>query len=115
MEARLKYGQLAPEGLAKMRELEHYLNNGTGLDVAARRCALCRKSAPPATINSLPRVRRLVSELQCWQGDGGVDVRRNANRLPAFCVRCSRRFGLAGVLNGVAAEQKMCRQAIAGS
>ena len=32
MEPRLKYGQLAPEGLAKMRELEHYLNNGTGLE-----------------------------------------------------------------------------------
>ena len=30
-EARLKYGQLAPEGLAKMRELEHYLNTGPGL------------------------------------------------------------------------------------
>jgi alkylhydroperoxidase family enzyme len=31
-EPRLKYGQLAPEGLAKMRELEHYLNTGSGLD-----------------------------------------------------------------------------------
>jgi AhpD family alkylhydroperoxidase len=32
-EPRLKYGQLAPEGLAKMRELEHYVNTGTGLDI----------------------------------------------------------------------------------
>jgi AhpD family alkylhydroperoxidase len=32
MEPRLKYGQLAPDGLAKMRELEHYLNNETGLE-----------------------------------------------------------------------------------
>jgi AhpD family alkylhydroperoxidase len=31
-EPRLKYGQLAPEGLARMRELEHYLNTGTGLE-----------------------------------------------------------------------------------
>ena len=31
-EPRLKYGQLAPEGLARMRELEHYLNTGSGLD-----------------------------------------------------------------------------------
>jgi AhpD family alkylhydroperoxidase len=31
-EPRLKYGQLAPEGLAKMRELEHYLNTGTNLE-----------------------------------------------------------------------------------
>jgi len=31
---RLKYGQLAPEGLARMRELEHYLNSGTGLETS---------------------------------------------------------------------------------
>jgi AhpD family alkylhydroperoxidase len=44
-EPRLKYGQLVPEGFAKMRELEHYLNNGTGLDASLRelvrlRCSL---------------------------------------------------------------------------
>ena len=33
-EPRLKYGELAPEGLAKMRELEHYLNTGTGLEAS---------------------------------------------------------------------------------
>ncbi len=32
MEPRLKYGELAPEGLATMRELDHYLSTGTGLD-----------------------------------------------------------------------------------
>jgi AhpD family alkylhydroperoxidase len=32
MEPRLKYAELAPEGLAKMRELDHYLSTGTGLD-----------------------------------------------------------------------------------
>jgi AhpD family alkylhydroperoxidase len=32
MEARLKYGHLAPEGLARLRELEHYLNTGSGLE-----------------------------------------------------------------------------------
>jgi AhpD family alkylhydroperoxidase len=31
-EPRLKYRQLAPEGLAKMHELEHYLNTGTHLE-----------------------------------------------------------------------------------
>jgi AhpD family alkylhydroperoxidase len=31
---RLKYGQLAPEGLAKMTALEHYLNTETGLEVS---------------------------------------------------------------------------------
>lgn len=34
MAARLKYGELAPDGMAKMRELEHYLNTGTGLEVS---------------------------------------------------------------------------------
>jgi len=33
-EPRLKYGQLAPEGLAKMQALEHYLNTGTGLEAS---------------------------------------------------------------------------------
>jgi AhpD family alkylhydroperoxidase len=33
-EVRLKYWQLAPDGLAKMRELEHYLNNETGLEAS---------------------------------------------------------------------------------
>jgi AhpD family alkylhydroperoxidase len=32
MEVRLKYAQLAPEGIAKLREMEHYLNTGTGLE-----------------------------------------------------------------------------------
>jgi len=32
MEPRLKYGQLAPEGFARMKALEHYLNAGTGLE-----------------------------------------------------------------------------------
>jgi AhpD family alkylhydroperoxidase len=31
---RLKYWLLAPEGIGKMRELEHYLNHGTGLELA---------------------------------------------------------------------------------
>jgi AhpD family alkylhydroperoxidase len=32
MEARLDYARLAPEGLAQMRALEHYLSTGTGLE-----------------------------------------------------------------------------------
>jgi AhpD family alkylhydroperoxidase len=31
-EPRLKYGQLSPEGLAKMTALEHFLNTGAGLE-----------------------------------------------------------------------------------
>jgi AhpD family alkylhydroperoxidase len=43
-EPRLKYGQLAPEGFAKMRELEHYLNNGTGLEASLRELVRLRVS-----------------------------------------------------------------------
>ncbi len=43
-EPRLKYGQLAPEGLAHMRELEHYLNNGAGLDASLRELVRLRAS-----------------------------------------------------------------------
>jgi AhpD family alkylhydroperoxidase len=34
MEARLDYARLAPEGIAKMRALEHYLNTAAGLELA---------------------------------------------------------------------------------
>ena len=34
MQPRLKYGELAPEGLARMRALEHYLNTGAGLEAS---------------------------------------------------------------------------------
>jgi len=43
-EPRLKYGQLVPEGFAKMRELEHYLNNGTGLEASLRELVRLRVS-----------------------------------------------------------------------
>ena len=33
-EPRLKYGQLAPEGIAKMTAVEHYLNTETGLEAS---------------------------------------------------------------------------------
>ncbi len=33
MGARLDFNKLAPEGIAKMRALEHYLNTGSGLDL----------------------------------------------------------------------------------
>jgi AhpD family alkylhydroperoxidase len=44
MEARLKYGQLAPAGLAKMTALEHYLNTGAGLEASLRELVRLRAS-----------------------------------------------------------------------
>jgi AhpD family alkylhydroperoxidase len=43
-ESRLDYGKLAPEGLAKMRALEHWLNTGTGLEPALREMVRLRAS-----------------------------------------------------------------------
>ena len=43
-EVRLKYGLLAPEGMAKMRELEHYLNNGANLPASLRELVRLRVS-----------------------------------------------------------------------
>ena len=43
-EVRLKYGVLAPEGLAHMRELEHYLNNGAGIEASLRELVRLRVS-----------------------------------------------------------------------
>jgi AhpD family alkylhydroperoxidase len=43
-EPRLKYTNLAPEGLAKMRELEHYLNNGANLPASLRELVRLRVS-----------------------------------------------------------------------
>jgi len=43
-EVRLKYGQLASEGFAHMRELEHYLNNGAGIETSLRELVRLRVS-----------------------------------------------------------------------
>jgi len=43
-DVRLKYGQLAPEGLSKLRELEHYLNNGAGIEASLRELIRLRVS-----------------------------------------------------------------------
>ena len=43
-DVRLKYGLLAPEGMAKMRELEHYLNNGAGIEASLRELLRLRVS-----------------------------------------------------------------------
>lgn len=44
MEVRLKYGHLAPEGLARMTALEHYLNTGSGLETILMQLVRLRAS-----------------------------------------------------------------------
>src|ERR1700722_3396706 len=45
MGVRLKYGQLAPEGFAKMTAMEHYLNTGSGLETSLLGLVRLRASA----------------------------------------------------------------------
>lgn len=44
MEVRLKYGHLAPEGLARMTALEHYLNTDSGLETILMQLVRLRAS-----------------------------------------------------------------------
>jgi AhpD family alkylhydroperoxidase len=86
--ARLKYGQLAPEGFERMRALEHYLNTGSGLETPLRELVRLRVS----TLNGCEYCMRLhTSELQKvnetaeriagvadWRGSGAYTQRERA-------------------------------------
>jgi AhpD family alkylhydroperoxidase len=43
-EFRLKYGQISPEAIAKLRELEHWVNSSTGLEHSLRELVKLRAS-----------------------------------------------------------------------
>ena len=43
------------------------------------------------------------SELQCRQRFRSIEVSRDTNFSPAFCIRCARRLALRGILDRVAA------------
>lgn len=43
-EFRLKYGQISPDGIAKLRELEHWVNTNSGLDHSLRELVKLRAS-----------------------------------------------------------------------
>ncbi|HMG02491.1 MAG TPA: carboxymuconolactone decarboxylase family protein [Edaphobacter sp.] len=43
-EFRLKYGQISPEGIAKLRELEHWVNTESGLEYPLRELVKLRAS-----------------------------------------------------------------------
>jgi len=44
MDFRLKYGQVSPDGIAKLRELEHWVNTSSGLEYALRELVKLRAS-----------------------------------------------------------------------
>lgn len=80
MEARLKYGHLAPEGLARMTALEHYLNTDSGLETILMQLVRLRASL----INGCEYCISLhTSELKKWNEPperiGGLADWRNSD------------------------------------
>ena len=88
MEPRLKYGQLAPEGLAKLRELEHYLNNGAGIEASLREllrlrvsqvngCEFCVRFHT-AELKKLNETAERIAGLQDWRSSELFSKRERA-------------------------------------
>jgi AhpD family alkylhydroperoxidase len=77
-ERRLKYGQLAPEGLAKMSALEHYLNTGTGLEASllglvrlraslVNGCEYCIR-VHTAELRNISEMEEQIAAVADWRG-----------------------------------------------
>jgi AhpD family alkylhydroperoxidase len=87
-EARLKYGQLAPEGFAKMRELEHYLNNRTGLEASLLELVRLRASLMNGCeycihmhteeLRKLNETAERIAGLEDWRGSEAYTKRERA-------------------------------------
>ncbi len=88
MAARLEYGKLAPEGLARMRALEHYLNTGTGLEpvlldlvrlLASRMngCEYCIQ-LHTAELRKLHEPDTRIAEVVEWRSSGAYTQRERA-------------------------------------
>jgi AhpD family alkylhydroperoxidase len=85
---RLKYGQLAPEGLARMTALEHYLNTGTGLEASLLGLVRLRVSLMngceycihlhTAELKKLHETEERVGGLEGWRGSEGYTKRERA-------------------------------------
>jgi AhpD family alkylhydroperoxidase len=85
---RLKYGQLAPEGVAKMRELEHYLNNGAGTEASLRELVRLRVSQVngcefcvrfhTAEVEKLGETAERIAGLEDWRGSEAYTKRERA-------------------------------------
>jgi AhpD family alkylhydroperoxidase len=87
-EVRLKYGQLAPEGLAKLRELEHYLNNGAGLEGSLRELVRLRASlmngceycvgVHTAELTKMHETAERIAGVADWRGSDAYTKRERA-------------------------------------
>jgi AhpD family alkylhydroperoxidase len=88
MPARLEYGKLAPEGLAKMAALGHYLNTGTTLELvllglvrllASRMngCEYCIK-LHSAELRKLHEPEGRIADVVEWRGSSAYTQRERA-------------------------------------
>jgi len=88
MEPRLKCGRLAPEGLAKMRELGHYLNTGTGLATSLLELVRLRASlmngceycthVHTAELRKLNEPGERIDDLAGWRSSSSYTQRERA-------------------------------------
>jgi AhpD family alkylhydroperoxidase len=87
-EPRLKYGQLAPEGLAKMTAMEHYLNTGSGLEASLLGFVRLRASLMngceycihlhTAELKKLNETAERIAGLEDWRGSEAYTKRERA-------------------------------------
>jgi AhpD family alkylhydroperoxidase len=87
-EPRLKYWRLAPDGLAKMRELEHYLNTETGLEASLLGLVRLRASlingceycihVHTAELRKLNETAERIAGLADWRGSEAYTKRERA-------------------------------------
>jgi AhpD family alkylhydroperoxidase len=88
MAARLEYGKLAPEGLARMRALEHYLNTETGLEAVLLDLVRLRASLMngceycihlhSAELRKLHEPEERIAGLVDWRGSSAYTQRERA-------------------------------------
>ncbi|WP_353067557.1 carboxymuconolactone decarboxylase family protein [Tunturibacter psychrotolerans] len=87
-EPRLKYGQLAPNGLAKMTALEHYLNTETGLEASLlgfvrlkislmNGCEYCVR-VHTAELKKMNETKKRVADVGDWRGSEAYTKRERA-------------------------------------
>lgn len=87
-EPRLKYGQLVPDGMAKMRDLEHYLNTGSGLEASLLGLVRLRASLMndceycihlhTAELRKLNETAERIDSLVEWRSSDGYTQRERA-------------------------------------
>lgn len=87
-EPRLDYGRLAPEGMAKLRALEHYLNTASGLEPALRELVRLRASLMngcefcielhSAELRKHHETEERIAQVAAWRDFNGYTQRERA-------------------------------------